>query len=125
MSFFSHIHSEFCSRSYNDHNFMRNTNALELPCWLRGQCSSHGIDPWSGRSPGEGNGNPLQYSCLENPMDGGASQATVYGVAKSWTQLSKCTHTTHAMSHSLSPGFYKINFFSSQTKFSQTKLSSS
>ena len=35
----------------------------------------------SGRSPGEGNGNPLQYSCLENPMDGGAWWATVHGVA--------------------------------------------
>ena len=40
------------------------------------------------RSPGGGNGNPLQYSCLENPMDGGAWRATVHGVAKSWTQLS-------------------------------------
>ena len=39
----------------------------------------------SGRSPGEGNGNPLQCSCLENPMDGGAWQATAHGVAKSWT----------------------------------------
>ena len=39
----------------------------------------------SGRSPGEGNGNPLQYSCLENPMDGRASWATVLGVAKSRT----------------------------------------
>ena len=38
---------------------------------------------WSGRSSGEGNGNPLQYSCLENPMDGGAWQAAVYGVAES------------------------------------------
>ena len=37
---------------------------------------------------GEGNGNPLQCSCLENPMDGGAWWAAVYGVAKSWTQLS-------------------------------------
>ena len=36
----------------------------------------------SGRSPGERNGNPVQYSCLENPMDGGAWQATVHGVAK-------------------------------------------
>ena len=35
--------------------------------------------------PGEGNGNPLQYSCLENPMDGGAWWATVHGVAKGWT----------------------------------------
>ena len=42
----------------------------------------------SGRSPGGGNGNPLQYSCLENSMDGGAWWATVHGVAKSPTQLS-------------------------------------
>ena len=41
-----------------------------------------------GRLPGDGNGNPLQYSCLENPMDRGTWWATVHGVAKSWTQLS-------------------------------------
>ena len=46
-----------------------------------------GSIPGSGRSPGEGNGNPLQYSCLENPMDGRAWWATVHGVTKSWTQL--------------------------------------
>ena len=40
-----------------------------------------------GRSPGERNGNPLHYSCLENPMDRGAWWAVVHGVAKSWTQL--------------------------------------
>ena len=45
----------------------------------------------SGRSPGEGNGNQLQYSCLENSMDRGAWWATVYRVAKSWTRLSVCT----------------------------------
>ena len=39
-----------------------------------------GSIPGSGRSPGEGNGNPLPYSCLENPMDRGAWRATVYGV---------------------------------------------
>ena len=44
-----------------------------------------GSIPGSGRSSGEGNGNPLQYSCLENPMDQGAWWATVHGVAKSWT----------------------------------------
>ena len=44
-----------------------------------------GTIPGLGRSPGEGNGNPLQYSCLENPIDRGAWQATVHGVAKSWT----------------------------------------
>ena len=40
-----------------------------------------------GRSPGGGHGNPLQYSCLENPMDRGAWQATAHRVTKSWTQL--------------------------------------
>ena len=44
---------------------------------------------------GEGNGNPLQYSCLENPMDGGAWWAAVHGVAKSWTQLSYFTFIFH------------------------------
>ena len=47
-----------------------------------------GSIPGSGGSTGEGNGNPLQYSCLENPKDRGAWQATVHGVAKSRTQLS-------------------------------------
>ena len=47
-----------------------------------------GLIPGSGRAPGEGNGNSLQYSCLENSMDGGAWWATVHGVAKSWTRLS-------------------------------------
>ena len=46
-----------------------------------------GLIPGSGRSPGEGNGNPLQYSCLENPMDGGAWLATVHGVEKSRIRL--------------------------------------
>ena len=50
-----------------------------------------GLSPWLGRSPGEGNGNPLQHSCLENPTDGGAWSATVYGVAKSRTRLSDFT----------------------------------
>ena len=50
-----------------------------------------GSFPGSGRSPGEGNGNPPQYSCLENPMDRGAWRATVHGVAKSRTQLSDFT----------------------------------
>ena len=50
-----------------------------------------GLIPGWGRSCGEGNGPPLQYSCLENPMDGGAWQATVHGVAKSWTRLSDFT----------------------------------
>ena len=50
-----------------------------------------GLIPGSGRSPAEGNGNPLQYSCLENPMDGGAWWATVHRVEKSQTLLSDFT----------------------------------
>ena len=50
--------------------------------------------PESGRSPGGGNGNPLQYSCLENPMHRGARRATVQGLSKSWTRLERLsTHT--------------------------------
>ena len=41
--------------------------------------------PGLGRSPGKGNGNPLQYSCLKNPIDRGAWWATIHGVTKSWT----------------------------------------
>ena len=64
-----------------------------------GQVSAYGLDqgsiPGSGKSPGEGNGNPLQYSCLENPMDGEAWWATVHGVTKSRTQLSDFTFHFH------------------------------
>ena len=61
-----------------------------LPRWLRGKESTgnagdSGLIPGSGRSLGEGNGNPLQCSCLENPMETGARQAPVCGVTKSWT----------------------------------------
>ena len=51
--------------------------------------------PGLGRSPGEGNGSPLQYSCLENPMERGAWRATVCGVAKSQTRLSQFHATLH------------------------------
>ena len=58
-----------------------------------GKASAHnagdpGLISGLGRSPGEGNGNPLQYSCLKNPTDGGAWWATVHGVTKSQTRLS-------------------------------------
>ena len=55
-----------------------------------------GSVPGSGRSPGVVNGNLLQYSCLENSMDRGAWQATVYRAAKSWTQLSTYTLMAYA-----------------------------
>ena len=50
-----------------------------------------GSIPGSGRSPGEGSGNPLQYSCLGNPLDGGALWAVVHAVTKSQTRLSNQT----------------------------------
>ena len=61
-----------------------------------GKASAHnsgdlGSIPGSGRSPGEGKGNPLWYSCLENPMDRGAWWAIVHGVAESRTRLSNFT----------------------------------
>jgi len=68
----------------------------ELPKWLlvvknppakAGDVRDTGLIPGSGRSPGAANGNLLQYSCLENPTDRGASRATVHRVTKSWTQL--------------------------------------
>ena len=52
-----------------------------------GDVRDSGSIPGLGRCPGGGHGNPLQYSCLENPMDRGAWQATVYGITKSWTRL--------------------------------------
>ena len=63
-----------------------------FPKWLSSKESAcnagnMGVIPGSGRSPGGGHGNPLQYSCLENPRDGGAWWAAIYGVAPSWTQL--------------------------------------
>ena len=71
---------------------------MGLPKWLSGrestcQAGDEGSIPGLGRSPGERNGNPLQYSCLGNPMGRGALQATVHGVAKSQTQLSNKTTT--------------------------------
>ena len=58
-----------------------------------------GSIPGLGRSPGEGNGNPLQYSCLENPMDREVWRATVHGVAKSRTQLSDFTYSYSLRAH--------------------------
>ena len=69
--------------------------SLDFPGGSNGKASAYnagdpGLIPGSGRSPGEGNGNPLQYSCLENPMDG---EATVHRVAKNQKRLSDFTFT--------------------------------
>ena len=60
------------------------TDYFRLPWWLSGKKSAcnagdMGLIPGSGRAPGEGNGNPVQYSCLGNPLDGGAWWVTVHG----------------------------------------------
>ena len=60
---------------------------------LPANAGNAGSIPMLERWPAEGNGNPLQYSCLENPMDRRAWWATVYGVAKSQIRLSAHTHT--------------------------------
>ena len=74
--------------------------AFGLPWWLSGKesaCNAGdlGLIPGLGRSPGGGHDNPLQYSCLENPMGRGAWWAAVHGVAKSRTRLSDFTFTFH------------------------------
>ena len=62
-----------------------------------GDIRDMGSIPGSGRSPGEGNGNPLQYSCPENPMDRGAWRATVHGVAKSQARLKQLSTQPRAL----------------------------
>ena len=69
----------------------------KLPANVR-DTRSTGLIPGLGRSPGVGNGNPLQYSCLENSMDRGAWQVTVHGVTES--DMTERTHThTHTHTH--------------------------
>ena len=75
--------------------------SLKFDCFQQGSESAYNVGdpgsiPGSERSSGEDNGHPLQSSCLENPMDGGAWWATVHGVAKSWTRLSDFTFTFSA-----------------------------
>ena len=69
------------------HAFIRGSEVKASTC----NAGDPGSIPGSGRSAGEGNGNPLQYSCLENPMERGAWWATVHGVTKSRTGLSDFT----------------------------------
>ena len=93
-------------------HLMQRTDSLETPlCWERLKAGEKGttvdkmldgITNSMGMSlgkfcelVGEGNGNPLHYSCLENPLDRGAWQATVHEVTKSWTRLSDFTFTFH------------------------------
>ena len=94
-----------------------------LPAMLENWVRSLGSVPGSGRSPGEGNGNPLQYSCLENSMDRGAWRATVYGVSKSWTRLSDFTSLHFTSLHSTSLCFSLTAFSLYPTSKSQLESS--
>ena len=75
-----------------------------------GNAGDPGSIPGLERSPGEGNGNPLQYSCLENPMEGEAWWATVHGVANSQTRLSEFTslHFTSTCQHALETQWLRV-----------------
>ena len=94
---------------------------LNLLCSKRGSevkasaCNAGdlGSIPGPGRSPGEGNSNPLQCSCLENPMDRGASWAIVHGVAKSQTWLSDFTslHKRHRATQMKTVGSESVTYF--------------
>ena len=79
------------------------------------EAAEAGSIPGLVRSPGEGNGKPLQYSCLENPMDRGNWWARVHGVAKSWTRLSVFTHKHY---NELKPLFLLISIIF--TSYSRT-----
>jgi len=82
------------------------TNFLGVPLWLSGKVFAYnagdtgdlGLIPGSGRSPGGGHGNPLQYSCLENPMGREAWRVTVQRATKNWTWLKRLsTHTLSSL----------------------------
>ena len=78
------------------HPYMTPGKTITLTRWIFvGKVMSLLFNMLSRLVIGEGNGTPLQYSCLENPMDGGAWWAAVHGVAKSQTRLSDCTFTFH------------------------------
>ena len=72
--------------------FLGGAGVKNLPA-NAGDTGDSGLIPGLGRSPREGNGNPLQYSCLENSIDRGAWRAAVHEVAKSQTRLSAPTHS--------------------------------
>ena len=66
------------------HSFPGGASGKEPTCQCR-RWKRHRFDPWVGRSPGEGHGNPIQYTCLQNSIDRRAWWATIHVVAKSWT----------------------------------------
>ena len=94
--------------------------AKEYACNI-GDTGNTSLIPGLGRFPGGGNGNPLQYSCLGNPMDSGAWWATVHGVAESWTRLSTAQHSVHMSISILIFLFSILLFFIYKCLLSSTK----
>ena len=117
---FQRLHFEE-NKSFNSPR-LREHQAFQAVKNISANAGDMGSIPGSGRSPGEGNSKPPQYSCLGNPMDRGAWQATVHRVIESWTRLSDfythtCTHMRgvdsaflyhHLLSFHSSPQFYLI-----------------
>ena len=100
-------------------DFPGGASGKESACQCK-RCKRFRFDPLVRRFPGEGHGNPLQYSCLKNPMNRGAWWATVHRVANSWTQLKRLsTHTTRPweflplsfLSHFTLSGTLKLHAF--------------
>ena len=83
---------EIWEREFNKGRASQVVLVVKNPPADAGDTRDAGLIPRSGRSPGGGNGNPLQYSCLETPMDRGASWATIHKVARSLTRLSNQAH---------------------------------
>ena len=83
-------------------------SAVKESVWDAGDVGDVGSIPGWGRSPGWGHGNPFQYSCLENPMEGGARQAIVQRVAKSWPLLKRLS--THTRDENFSRGTTKNSY---------------
>ena len=92
--------------------------ASQVTQWLKNlpvSAGDAGLISGSGRSHGEGNGNPLQYSCLENPLDRGTWRVLSMGVTKSWTRLS--THTAEQVIDKCLFNSYSYRLFSRFYKF--------
>ena len=89
--------------AYHSVRLPRQHSGKESACQCR-RLKRRGLYPWVRKIPGIGDGNPLQYSCLENPMDRGAWWATVHRVAKSWTQLCMHLHRMDAGRRHKTPG---------------------
>ena len=79
--------------SVREAGFPGGASGKEPVCQGR-RCKTYGFDAWVGKIPGGGHGNPLQYSCLENPIDRGVWWATVHGATESWTQLKRLSMHT-------------------------------